>query len=327
MKKQLLFLALFFSVNSQNIAQNLVPNPSFENYFNTFCGLMQSNDFSLTMMDWSNPTSGSPDVYFTNIDSTCYNFQPDSDYGGPIGLKGNQLPKTGDVMVGIWLYTIDGFNQRDYIQIQLESDLVTGNAYVISFHVSLGDFMESSINNLGVHLSTTPVLSSDTEPLDVIPQIIDTSFIDEIDEWVLISDTIIADEDYRYLTIGNFYNDANTMTQENPSASNEPGTYGAYYFVDDVSVEETILTSAKEVELSRFRLFPNPVSNSLKIEFSKSEGLNELRVFNIKGDEVFRQNVGNQSFIELDCTGFSNGTYIVQVKNEKGVFNQKFVKL
>ena len=49
---------------------------------------MEPSDFDFTIMDWNNPTFGATAAYFTNIDSTCYNFQPDSQYGGAIGIKG-----------------------------------------------------------------------------------------------------------------------------------------------------------------------------------------------------------------------------------------------
>ena len=64
------------------------------------------------MIDWISPTAAAPQVFFTTIEDTCYNFQPLSQYIGPLGLKGNQTPRTGDVMVGLWSYTISGLNQR-----------------------------------------------------------------------------------------------------------------------------------------------------------------------------------------------------------------------
>ena len=254
-------------------------------------------------------------------------FNPIAIIVAQLDLKGNQLPKTGDVMVGIWLYTIDGFNQREYLQIQLESDMVAGNAYVISFHVSLGDFMESSINSLGVHLSTTPVLSSDDGVLDVVPRIIESSFVDDTEEWVLISDTIVADTTYRYITIGNFNDDASTMTQANPLASGEPGTYGAYYFVDDVSVEETVLTSTDNLENVEFNIFPNPVDDKLRIEFSEAGKIEGIKIFSAQGIEVYIQNIDNQQFVNIDCSSFSSGTYFIQLQSESESIVRKLVKL
>ncbi len=113
-----------------------------------------SSNFNQIMTDWVNPTGGAPQVYFTNIDDTCYNYQPFSQYSGTIGIKGDQTPRTGNVMVGIWSYTIPNFNQRHYVQVELNSPMVIGNSYVVEFYVSLADYMELAIDKIGAYLST-----------------------------------------------------------------------------------------------------------------------------------------------------------------------------
>jgi len=228
-------------------------------------------------------------------------------------------------MAGIFVYTIDGLNQREYLQIDLDSPMNIGNAYKVSFYVSLADFTESSINSLSVHLSTIPVLSSDDQPLDVIPQIVESDFIDDINEWVLITDTIVADDNYSYMTIGNFYDDASTMTQANPSASNEPGTYGAYYFVDDVTVEEIVLTNTRDFDDNQFEIYPNPVNDFVVVKFSKNNNF-IVKIFNLQGMLLFSQKVYNQDTLSVDFSKFPVRSYLVQVQEENNTFVQKVVK-
>ncbi len=138
---QLHLTLLLFATISWCHAQNRVPNPSFENYSDTFCGIQFASDFNQIMIDWETPTSGSPQVFFTNIADTCYNSQPFSAYTGPIGIKGNQSPRSGDVMVGLWSYTIPDFNQRQYVQAQLTNPMLVGKTYLVEFYVSLADSM------------------------------------------------------------------------------------------------------------------------------------------------------------------------------------------
>lgn len=107
-------------------AQNLVPNPSFESTADNFCGIMSAGDFDVSVDDWYSPSLGTPDCFFDNIAPSCWNYQPTSTYGGPIGLKGEQLPRTGNVMSGLFTYTIPGFEDREYLQIQLSSPLTPG---------------------------------------------------------------------------------------------------------------------------------------------------------------------------------------------------------
>src|SRR5690554_7807875 len=117
MKNLFLISCLFFSITT--FAQNLVPNPSFEETDLFFCGIMYPSDFNSAAVEWYTPGGGSPDMYYTNINDTCFNFQPNSNYAGPIGIKGSQLPRTGEIMSGFGAFTIQGMEQREYIQVPL----------------------------------------------------------------------------------------------------------------------------------------------------------------------------------------------------------------
>jgi hypothetical protein len=68
-------------------------------------------------------------------------------------------------------------------------------------------------------------------------------------EWVRVADTLTATEAYEYLTIGNFSSDAQTPTTDNPGYNPQPGTYGAYYFIDDVRVERIQQPNVGQIEL------------------------------------------------------------------------------
>ena len=217
-------------------AQNLVPNPSFETTNGDFCGIMM-HEYSTTATDWYSPTQGTPDLFFTNIPSTCWNFQPNSDYGGPIGLKGPQIPRTGVVMSGLLLYTIQGLSQREYIQVPLSSSLIIGKRYVVECFVSLADYTEFGTDRLGMYLSAQPVSLQTDGVLNFTPQVTSNGVIMDKQNWVRVVDTVIATDSYAYLTIGNFSSDAQTPKTNNPTSSNQPGMYGSYYFIDDVRVE------------------------------------------------------------------------------------------
>ncbi len=326
MKKWLLCFLLFFFLHQDSTTQNLVPNPSFEENDTTFCGIMQAWDFNQTINDWQNPSFASPDAYFTNIDPTCFNYQPDSQYGGVVGIKGTQSPRSGEVLAGIWVYTIEGLNQREYLQVRLTPSMVTGKAYIVSFYVSLADYMESSINNLGAHLSVLPVSASNDDPLDLTPQILHIEFVEDFVGWTLISDTIVAQEDYSYLTIGNFFDDDATNTLPNNLASGEPGTYGAYYFVDDVSVVETIVTHLIDVENSDVEISPNPVKDMLNITFPEDVSDFQIKIFNAQGARFYERQINQRPSISIDCSTFPSGIYFVQIESQNEQFVKKLMK-
>lgn len=238
---------LFTILTQWSSAQNLVPNPSFENSDNTFCGIMVPGDYSLTAIDWYSPTYGTPDLYFTNIAQTCFNFQPNSTYSGPIGIKGSQMPRTGNRFTGFFAYTISGMEQREYIQVPLTSALLAGQKYIVECYVSLADSTEFATNQVGMHLSVQPITLANDGVLNYTPQVISNGYISDTQNWILISDTITATDSYAYLTIGNFSTDVQTPTIANPSASGNVGTYGAYYFIDDIRVEMYSDTTHPEV--------------------------------------------------------------------------------
>lgn len=324
----ILFFNALLLLTTTSDAQNLVANPSFENYSSTYCGIM-SNQFGSIINDWYSPTGGTPDAYFTNINKTCFNFQINSQYSGPIGIKGNQEPRTGNVMAAIGVYTIPTLNQREYIQVQLSAPLQVGESYVVEFYASLADSIESSINNLGLHLSTTAISGGGTTPLSTYtPQVISNGFVDNITDWVKISDTIVATSAYQYITIGNFLDDAATNTQSNPTSSGGIGAYGAYYFIDDVRVEKisNIITSVDRVsntKLEELKVYPNPTNGTLYIEQSEANAAT-VQVFHLNGQLAKQLEINEaKSTIELD--ELNNGAYMLRVVTANEVSTIPFV--
>jgi len=316
-----LTLLLFLTVNFAR-AQNLVPNPSFENYSNAFCGIQAPPDFNQIMNDWANPTLASPQVFFTNISDTCYNFQPFSQYSGPIGIKGNQSPRTGNAMVGLWSYTIPNFNVRQYVQVGLTNPMITGNTYVIEFYVSLADSMELSIDKIGAYLSVNEPMHTNNGPLNYIPQVLSSNFIDDVTNWVLIADTIVAQDAYSNITIGNFYDDNSTNTIANSTSSGAVGTYGAFYFIDDIRIEEVNTNGVKYLLDDQLLLYPTNVTDILNIKIPFNSW---VKIHNSQGQIIYSQNIEN-GLKEINTSNFPKGIYLVSFQNGSKTLTRRIVK-
>lgn len=316
-----LLLLLFVTTNFCQ-AQNMAPNPSFENYSNTFCGIQFPSDFNQIMADWVNPTYAAPQVFFTNIADTCYNYQPESLYSGPIGIKGNQSPRTGNVMVGIWLYTIQDLNQRQYVQLELPSPMITGNSYVVEFYVSLADSMEYSIDKIGAFLSINTPSSTNDGPLNYLPQILSNNFVDDVTNWVLISDTIVAQDAYSSITIGNFNDDNSTNTMSNPTSSGAVGTYGAFYFVDDIRIEEINSIGINDIQNDELRIYPTIVTDILNLSIPLDSW---VRIYNSHGQLMFSQHMMN-GLKEINTSSLSKGIYFVSVQNDLKILTRRIIK-
>jgi|FLMP01.2.fsa_nt_emb hypothetical protein len=74
--------ALLLLLLGQANAQNLLNDPGFESGSEDFCGIMGANDFGENLSEWTSPTQGTPQLFFTNLDSDCWNAQPTSTYPG-----------------------------------------------------------------------------------------------------------------------------------------------------------------------------------------------------------------------------------------------------
>lgn len=302
-------------------AQNMVPNPGFEAYLNTSCGIMTQPEFNATMMGWVNPTGASPQVFFTNNADTCYNHQPENLYAGPIGIKGSQIPRSGNVMIGLWLYTIDGLNQRQYVQSELITPMIAGNTYRVEFYVSLADSMEHSIDKIGAYLSAEAIGSSNSEPLSYTPQVVADGFISDVVNWVQITDTIVAQDDYTYITIGNFFDDANTNTEVNPLSSGAPGTYGAFYFLDDVKIEEVNTTGINDLNELTYAIYPTIVRDELTVQLAETC---IIEIYNSLGQIIFTKRASGK--INVNMSTLPKGVYIVSLRNEKMHLSRKVIK-
>jgi hypothetical protein len=226
-------------------------------------------------------------------------------------------------MCGIWIYTIPGLNQREYLQVRLTSPMISGECYIVSFWASLGDFMESSSNKLSAYLSVSQVGTTGQQVISASPQLQSSGYLTDVQEWQLIRDTICATANYEYLTIGNFYDDANCINQPNPGASGLAGTYGAYYFIDDVSIIELNGTRVEENSLQAIKIYPNPATNILNIETSPAT---DISILDVSGRIVPVKINSENGLYSVDISHLPQGLYLVKTIDNQGTNTQLFMK-
>jgi len=324
MKTFILFFNIFCLLFIKVHAQNLIPDPTFGLNSSSYCGIMQGGVFTATSNNWSS-AGGTPDLFFTDNDPTCYNHQPISLYGGVIGIKGSETPRTGKSFAGFFAYTINGLNQREYIQTQLSSPMVIGQTYLVQFYVSLADSTEKYTNKIGAYLSTTAV-STTSGALNYTPQIQATSFVSNHIGWTKIEATIVATQAYTHITIGNFYDDNSTPTQINPTASGGVSTYGAYYYIDDVTVQNTsTITSMQEVNQEAVAVYPSPVKKLLNIKIPEELTGAHLSILNMLGQQIQNTTLLEKNS-QLDWSTFPQGTYFIQIKRGNQMISKKIIK-
>ncbi len=212
-------------------AQNLVPNPSFETY--------SSCPFDLSQLSfatsWVSPTAASPDYMNACNSGNCASL---NQVDVPNSIFGAQAALTGNAYAGVITYNDPASfpEYREYIQTQLVSNLIAGVTYAVQFYASCAegpcDPMGLS-NGLGAYLSVTAPSSASYMSLPYTPQVFSAGTINSTTTWTLISGTFVAAGGERYITIGNFNDDAATTVGNGPIT---PTKFAAYYFIDDVSV-------------------------------------------------------------------------------------------
>ncbi|MDG1657179.1 MAG: T9SS type A sorting domain-containing protein [Crocinitomicaceae bacterium] len=317
-------MALLTVINFSH-AQNLVPNPDFETVSSAFCGIASAGDFDNSFDQWISASNSTPDPYFNNINQSCFNFQPNSTYSGPIGIKGSQLPRSGNAMAGGYMYTISMLQQRDYIQVPLTSPLTIGGLYLVEFYVSLADSTEFATSNIGGILSTSAIFQPGDGVYIASPQIEATSVISDDQSWTRIIDTITATDAFAHLTIGNFYDDNSTTLVAHPTNSGAPGTYGSYYFIDDIRVERVYLVETPELKPSKVNIYPNPFLNQLTIHYPNEVDTYSVSVSDASGRMVMEINQAKGNTV-IKTDQYQPGMYFVTLSSGSGTVIRKLVK-
>ena len=76
-------------------------------------------------------------------------------------------------------------------------------------------------------------------------------------------------------------------------------------------------------EKVNLKVFPNPASDRIQVAVEKGNSVQEIRIFNQIGQEVYRQKWSGSS---IDISAIPAGIYILEARIEEGVVLQKFVK-
>ena len=310
MKKYLFFIVLFFCFcTSQSSAQNLVLNPGLENYI-TCPGFGQ---FSNTYINnWSKPSYGSTDYYHT----ACAGIYPAS-----------QAPHSGNAYFGIIAYNY-GTEYREYATGELSAPLISGTQYVVSFYVSLNDGYIQAVKEMGAYLSATaPGPYANSLHIPLTPQIENSTGIHgDTASWTLVSGIFTAAGGEEFITIGNFNDDLATTIVTVGTI----GSFGTYYFVDDVSVTE-VPEGITELDGGAVSVYPSVSHGIFNLEIKKTAAKNlTYEISDCNGRKIIWEHlVMNSGNFEkhIDLSPFSNGVYFLRIFSEKGSLHYKVVKM
>ncbi|MFZ1688354.1 MAG: T9SS type A sorting domain-containing protein [Flavobacteriales bacterium] len=249
-------------------AQNLVPNPSFEEHDTCGCSIGFQDGAKPSYWDRYNQ---SPEYFNACVDQNC---SMDTMIDVPQNGFAYQYAFEGDAYVGMTTYDGDGNTSdgtfREYVGCQLNQPLVVGQTYYLSFHSNVAIngtyWLYNSAwasNNLGMLFTMQPnIWTGFPGPLFALrdyAHLYDPVVNTDTAGWTLVSGSFVADSAYEYLVLGNFFSDSLTDTLH----LGPDNSYVAYYFFDGVCVSTSpggcaTAEGIEDAQPNTLDLHPNP---------------------------------------------------------------------
>lgn len=230
MRARMCFLLLALAATS--VAQNLVPNGSFEQYYKCPGTYTTTRDGKIAP-GWKSPSTGTPDLF-----NTC----SIGEAGVPTNWAGKSKAYSGIGYAGIYMY-IHGRDKsyREYLQAEFSEQLQGGVKYLVEFYYKLSSNSKYSIDRIGFLISDSTYQTKEDGVFPASPTYQNINRIiynQNTGYWTRLGFTYEAKGGERFITIGNFSNDKDTRNYFiTGSQSTEPLlSRAAYFFVDDVKV-------------------------------------------------------------------------------------------
>jgi hypothetical protein len=311
MKKNLLIVFLMIFNLTINAQTNLVPNPSFEIY----SSCPNTLDELYLCDNWSSYLE-SPDYY--NLCNTV-------GLGVPSNFAGYQNASDGNAYAGFIAYDVNGL-AREILGAQLTSSLIIGQQYYVSIKVALAEFngpppQYIPCNKIGMKFSTIPFSTVTPVPINNFAHVYSNTIISDTLNWTEIKSSFIADSNYKYIMVGNFFDDLNTDTIYRVNGTR------SYYFVDEVCVSTSSLTCFSTTGIDKFeknnpKIYPNPAHSYMYVDYEINEECT-YTITNITGETLFIEKSFNH--LKIDTNKFSTGVYYLNIKTDKDVITKKII--
>lgn len=250
-------------------AQNLVPNPSFEEVAKCPQSFyVKSEDFLIP--GWTSASLGTPDLFHA-----CGG----DDAGVPFNWAGESNAHSGKGYAGIFVWDSDvTLNNREYLQCELSEPLKGGDKYKVDFYYKLAPSSVYAINRIGLTLSETPFnlqhdkLIGQTPVLSVEkPEI----KVGNTGDWEHATLIYRAKGGERHVIIGNFFSNEETKNKRLPwrFGKNDRLGFKSYYFIDDVSVKpidslkQNVVSKASKLRPGTIALNTDYILDGIQFEF------------------------------------------------------------
>ncbi|MBL7930998.1 MAG: T9SS type A sorting domain-containing protein [Bacteroidia bacterium] len=321
-------LFLFFVLMNAHAQNNLVPNGSFETYTAYPYTLNQINCTG----NWYAPTKGYTD-YFHMLAQVDFIGVPNNFLGFQKAYN-NQKAYAGIIAYGSLDYdTTDTLIYRSYLQTKLDSPLIAGKTYYLSFNVNLADSARTAGDGMGAYFSQTPVTldSSVTNlaaPLNFTPQVSNSpgNFLNDKTNWKRISGTFVASGGEEYITIGNFKdNDSTSIQQMIPYGLGYQNF--AYYYIDEICLSLSSETCAEHsLGLTNYNSnVPSFYYSAYTDKIIFKDVIDDYNVVITDMCGKIIRNIHAKGLNEIDVADLEPGCYFVDLSNQNSKATRKII--
>lgn len=313
---QLLFLLLCLEVYAQG---NLVVNGNMEEYVScpqTESYPAQSIKEIEKCIGWKAPTYGTSDYFNTCATATNVDV--------PNNILGEQIPFDGNGYLGAYFTSYTGGAGNDgysgimwweYVQGKTTTPLENGKIYKFSLEISLAEYSDLMINQIGVYFSEESISTPNTASLSINPQCIffNQNYYRDTVNWMHLETFFVANGNEKYFTIGNYRSNINTDTLRridwSPQGILNP--YVTYLYIDHV-----ILT---EVSIEIPNVFtPNGdgINDLWELSFS-GDSEKRVSIMNRWGNLIYESGLNNFNWNgkTQNGTDATEGTYFYRISN------------
>jgi hypothetical protein len=309
-------MLMLFTMAVNGIAQNLVPNPSFEDTIHCPTSLGDAG----MLVSWSNYANTSD--YFNECHTTPVSA------GVPSNWYGYQQPKSGKGYYGMITYTGTG-SYREIIGTTLTTPLVIGQKYYASFSACMANCTiegGEGANKLGFLFTNTSYTEASPIPINNFAHIYSDSIIVDTLNWIRQIGSFVADSTYTNFAFGNFFDDANTNSLDAIGC----GSSTAYYYIDDLCISTDSLEAYNFVgisdlsNISNLKIYPNPVNEYLNINTTNETY--DLTIFNSLGQVIFMEKNIRDTNKRISTNQFDSGLLFINIKTKNLNLYYKFFK-
>ena len=251
----------------------------------------------------------------------------------PNNMGGWQQPVEGDAYAGMATYH-HSYNVREMIGAELLAPLAIGATCYVSFYINAAaggsewPMMASSHFGALFTMDVEENLFGDPYPLRNFAQVYSEQVISDTAAWTLVSGSFVADSAYRYIVLGNHFDndhtEADTIIWQDTIASN---LYYSYTYVDQLCMSLDpegcpVAQSVAERDDVLFAGYPNPATDVLRL--TGVHAGESVQVFDGLGRAVWQQKAKGRS-IEVGVQDWDAGCYVAVAHGTRSRRSFRFV--